>query len=335
MQRSVSDIKKTRGFALLAFLMAVLFWVVFDFTKHNPIFADINPFANDPFDAVGSFGVLLAPVAALLALLGCFQPHPHGFTPAQLQRYLNQAGISLLAVIVSLLADAIALLRAPSAWSEFSAGWMLVGLLLIFLPILLLAFWRLVVLLSSILPVNSGQRILPVLLILLISSLALALFPDHWLKGVPGALFAVVFGMAFLFNSINILAETWLRPLPEGPFEDVLDDLLAVYTWKKARFTFAAGVFAWLEKLPALPVLKALLHWFNPRKHPGRLLIFLGIGLSVALMVVEMLAEGLPVINVLVLVIIVRTGILLAGILLAYRILNRFLGLVRRDPLSS
>jgi len=335
MHPAKNDSKKAGGFALLALLLALLFWVFFDFSKHNPIFADINPFGSDPFDAVGSFCVLLAPLAAILALLGCFRPHPQGFTRTHLQLVLNRVGVSLMSVTVSLLVDVIALLRSPSTWSGSFAGWLLVGLLLILLPIVLLAGWRLAALLSSSGMVRVGQPFWSVILIILISGLALALFPAPWLNSKPGALFAVLFGMAFLFNSLHIIAHTWLKPLPEGQFEDILDDLLAVYQWKKALFSFAAGFFAWLEKLPGVPALASVFRWFNPRKHAARLLTLLGLVIGAALLVVEMLAEGLPALHILEIVTIIYTGFMTAGVLLGYRILNSFLGLIRRDPPSS
>ena len=330
-----NDLKKAQRFALLACLLSILFWAFFNTSKHNPLFAEINPFANDPFDAVGSFGMLLAPLVADLALLGCLRPHPKGWTSLDMQVCLNRVAISLLAVTVTMLADSIALVRSILTWSRFSAGWLLSAMVLTLLVITIIVIRKLAALLNTYNLAKPWHLTLPHVFIFIISALALFLFPDQWRSLLPGALLAVLVGMTILFMDIRIIGETWLNWLPQEEFEDVLDDLQAIYQWKKKRFPFAAGLFTWLEKLVAWRPLKSIIHWFSPRQQACRLLLLLGFGVGVALLIVEMQAEGLPALRLLSLVSLVYTGFMIAGIMLGDRMLNHFIGIIRKETHSG
>jgi hypothetical protein len=67
--------------ALLTFGLAILLFPFFDICKHAPALALVNAFAEDPYDAVGSFGIQLAPFLSLLAVLRAFRPYPSEQTP--------------------------------------------------------------------------------------------------------------------------------------------------------------------------------------------------------------------------------------------------------------
>jgi hypothetical protein len=61
--------------AFITFMLAVLFYLFFQISKHNPALSHVNAFAEDPYDAVGSFGVQLAVFTALLSLVRAFRPY--------------------------------------------------------------------------------------------------------------------------------------------------------------------------------------------------------------------------------------------------------------------
>ncbi len=66
----VEDLKKDSFFILnsiFAICLVVAFLLFFQFTKHNPMLELIIPFGNDPYDAVGSIGIIIA--GLLLAVL--------------------------------------------------------------------------------------------------------------------------------------------------------------------------------------------------------------------------------------------------------------------------
>jgi hypothetical protein len=55
--------------------LAILFYLFFQITKHHPILSLVNPFVEDPYDAVGSFSFQFALFTALLSLVRAFRPY--------------------------------------------------------------------------------------------------------------------------------------------------------------------------------------------------------------------------------------------------------------------
>ncbi len=71
----IEDLKKDSFFKLnsiFAICLAVAFLLFFQFTKHNPMLAVIIPFGNDPYDAVGSIGVIIGGLLSVLAFIRTF-----------------------------------------------------------------------------------------------------------------------------------------------------------------------------------------------------------------------------------------------------------------------
>jgi hypothetical protein len=46
--------RQLKGIAFLAFVLAVLFYLFFQVSKHHPALSQVNAFAEDPYDAIGS-----------------------------------------------------------------------------------------------------------------------------------------------------------------------------------------------------------------------------------------------------------------------------------------
>src|SRR5215471_1695618 len=115
--------------ALLTLGLALLLFLFFDNCRHVPALSQVNPFAEDPYDSVGSFAIQLAPFFALVAILRAFRPYPSEKTrDRQLVLYARAAYFSCLAVAVTLVADIIAMLRHPSLWLGIAAGHVLLVL---------------------------------------------------------------------------------------------------------------------------------------------------------------------------------------------------------------
>src|SRR6516164_553800 len=89
--------------ALLTLGLAILLYLFFDSCKHAPALSQVNPFADDPYDSVGSFAVQLAPFFALIAILRAFRPYQTEKVRAR-QRllYARAAYFSCLAVALTL-----------------------------------------------------------------------------------------------------------------------------------------------------------------------------------------------------------------------------------------
>ena len=61
---------------LIVFGLAIVFWWSFMFAKHDPHLRSIIPFGSDPYDAVGSFGIIVGMLIALLSVVRAFRPYP-------------------------------------------------------------------------------------------------------------------------------------------------------------------------------------------------------------------------------------------------------------------
>ena len=60
------SVKRIHQVTALIFAVAILFYLFFQVNKRSP-FVEANPFANDPYDAVGSIAIQLAFLIGLLS----------------------------------------------------------------------------------------------------------------------------------------------------------------------------------------------------------------------------------------------------------------------------
>jgi hypothetical protein len=89
--------------ALIVLVLALLFTFFFDFTKHNPYLAPINPFAEDPYDAIGSFAMQAVFVLGILSLFRAFRPAGKTQPSGDRKLFLYRTQIALvLCVLVTL-----------------------------------------------------------------------------------------------------------------------------------------------------------------------------------------------------------------------------------------
>ncbi len=116
--------------SVIAFGLALLFYGSFMFAKHDPALRGIIPFGEDPYDAVGSFGVVVGILIAMLSLVRAFRPH-HRPPPSEAQvLYLVRSQQAVvLAVFITLAADIVAMTRHASTWIDAGSRYRLVALL--------------------------------------------------------------------------------------------------------------------------------------------------------------------------------------------------------------
>jgi hypothetical protein len=102
--------------AVIVFALGSLFYWSFMFAKHDPALRDVIPFGDDPYDAVGSFGVMVGMLIALLSLVRAFRPYRE--EPSTMQRaYLVRSQEAVvLAVFMTLASDLVAMARHTSMW---------------------------------------------------------------------------------------------------------------------------------------------------------------------------------------------------------------------------
>src|SRR5438876_1175907 len=93
--------------ALIIVGLVVLFQWSFMFLKHDPALRDVIPFGVDPYDAVGSFALIIGTLIALLSLVRAFRPY-RTHAPSSAQRlYLVRAQMAVvLSILLTRVADA-------------------------------------------------------------------------------------------------------------------------------------------------------------------------------------------------------------------------------------
>jgi hypothetical protein len=104
-----------RTSALLVCGLSLVFSYAFFLLKHHPAFRDIIPFADDPYDAVGSFALIAANFLAAISLARVFLPQFVGRTASSLYISRTQAAVALC-ILMTVSTDATAMLRHVPKW---------------------------------------------------------------------------------------------------------------------------------------------------------------------------------------------------------------------------
>ncbi|HTR98524.1 MAG TPA: hypothetical protein VML00_02170 [Bacteroidota bacterium] len=308
--------------------LSVLFIVLFDRTRHDPELVCVNPFAVDPYDAVGSFGVQLALAAGVLSAARAFRPAVPGESFAVRQTFILRAiGVSQLSIAVTMLADIAAMALAPSMWYGTPAGGILIALTagLLAIPLLLCALLIRIARRSgrcSQNPLGAAQMVpFTIILVLLVA------YPPPWREGIGGALLTAAFGAAVLLLSVALLSKA-MFPCPDVPDVDLIGDLLSI----RERI---------LPRAPGVPVDApegrprrgpSLTGFINPRVHPWRLIVALSALTGLLLALAQFAVEGPPkspgrALLVVGIFLLLESG----GVCFGYLLLRHFLGIFKNE----
>ena len=192
--------------ALAVLAVAALFNQFFSYTKHAPALSAIIPFADDPYDAVGSIAMILSCLLAVLSLVRVFSAHMAGSSSALIKLFIARTQIAVpLSVLVALGSDGIAMARHPFAWmGKAAAGELLAlwaGMAAISLAVLL--FVRAPVRGISLPETQQAQRQTQVhwrraTLVLLVCAAMLAVFPEYVIQSTPLHFLAIIVGFVLL-----------------------------------------------------------------------------------------------------------------------------------------
>ena len=325
--------------AVLCIGLAIIFYYFFQTTKHVPSLAAVNAFGEDPYDAVGSFAVQFAAFTSLLTFIRAFRPYQVDTTRERQQVLLvRTAYLSCLAVAVTLVADIIAMLRHPSLWMGTIAGYTLTAWLggMTLLTVLVIVFLSYTTRRLHLFSTFVGW--IRAILLSITGILVLAFYPEALRQHLPGELLTIAVGIVFLFVLVWAIG-TAIAPSVEASFEDIIDDMTAVYRWFAAHIKPSEDssedsllVFGDLfEKLLAFSAIRAVLRLLNPRRHPWNLPIVPGIFLGIILFLAEMAGGGSPAsLARLSMVAAIFIGVESAGILLGYAMFAKPLGLFRQ-----
>ncbi len=319
-----------RASALGNLILAALFILFFDRAKHDPGLSALNPFADDPYDAVGSFGVQLAIACALISLVRAFRTDLK--TESLYNRYtytLRAMAVSQLAVIVTMLADLSALVRF-SSWRGGPAGGAPLVACTAILLLIATAFCVYLIRLAQRREVCSknplGQpQIVPFLIVFGL----LSVYPVGWREGIPGSIAAAAAGMIFLLYSVTILSKA-MFPCPDIPERDLVDDLYGIWKMLLPRTALSSQPDASDEQSAGSRPPGAVRSFLSPRLHEWNIVVTVAVVAGLSLALAEFLADGSPHdVGRVLLVLTVYVGLECLAVSLGYALLKRFLGLLR------
>ena len=190
--------------SLVVLALAALFGVFFMFAKHDPSLSAIIPFANDPYDAVGSFAAIISALLGGLALLRAVRPFRRSLPTEADRVFLARTQMAIVvAVLMPAAADAIAMTRHPSMWLGQTGGNELL-LLVTGMTALAAAVGFLVRhsardLMSPSTPGDWRRAAATGLVFVVI----LALYPEGIINSVPGELLTLAVGILLLFAPMS------------------------------------------------------------------------------------------------------------------------------------
>lgn len=293
----MSTATKVKIGSFFIFALAVLFYAFFMHAKHDPALSRVNAFADDPYDAVGSFGIQAAAFLAILGLLRAFRAtRRHGDSLGQERFVLRVQIAALLSVAVTLSSDALAMLRHSPAWMGFPAGYRLIELLAgIAVLTLVIGMW---VRRNSAAADRSASLAVwaRTFLVSLFAALVLLLYPENWRRGLVGVLFTALLGSIILF--------------------------ICVWAWATALVPDARAVLESAGTVANAP---------TKRKYTWVLVMLAGVLIGLFLVAGEA-SEGAGIPHSrLPLVISAYIGLETAGVLIGYGLLRRPLDLFRTD----
>jgi hypothetical protein len=193
--------------SLIVFALAVLFDKFFMFAKHSRTLSPINPFANDPYDAIGSIAMIVGTLLALLCLFRAFQPGQK--QPALPLRVviLVRAQIAIIAgVLVALGGDLAAMLRNLSEWTSKPAAVELLALMagMVATALTVLFFVRRTV--KGIPPGDARGETKRASAVVLACIVVLVLYPEQMIRNVPLHFLTIFLGFVIFLAPVSALA---------------------------------------------------------------------------------------------------------------------------------
>jgi hypothetical protein len=232
--------------SVLSLALAALFGWMFMFAKHDPALGGIIAFGEDPYDAVGSFAIVVALLVAVLAGVRAFRPYR---TPPSAHQQVHlvraQAAVTLSVFIT--------MARHPSMWIHASSRTELMALLgsvaLVAIVVHLLILGA-----SPVAPPEDRpSRWKRAATVIVAAAGVVAFYPEQLVVGVWTHLVTVVVGALILFAP--------MRPLLIALVPDSVVEAQRQTTMPRRRFGSAGawlivtllgvalGVFAFLGEL--------------------------------------------------------------------------------------
>lgn len=195
--------------SLLAVCLAIIFFCFFQFTKHDPVLAAILPFGNDPYDAVGSFGVISAGLLSILSVLRVLR----GQRSDQQNILVARTQFTVAAaVLVTLVTDSVAMIRHIPTWINRAGT---AELVLLMAGMIVLALCLSLVIRVSIrdIPLAATGSWKKAAAISIVAIAILAFYPEAIIQSTVGELCTLLVGIFLLFIPLSVLPAAFI------PFE--------------------------------------------------------------------------------------------------------------------
>jgi hypothetical protein len=320
--------------ACLTFVLAALFYLFWQISKQQYALSQVNAFAVDPYDAVGSFSTQVALFTATLSVIRAFRPYqPNRALDTQIRHLVRAEYITCLSVAITLVTDVVAMLRHPSLWIGFPAGYLLAALMGGMALLTALVGWRIHHATRTIRLPSAQHRWTRAIGISLVGVIILALYPENVTQSIPGAVLTVLVGVILFFTPVWAWSMA-ITPSVETTGEDLIDDLAALYRWLKSHTSGFISFFSTCEQILGSSFLRPIVNWLNPRKHAWNGILLFGMFMGLALALAEAIGEGglgLYQVNRFIAVATAFVGLEGSGVLVGYAFLAKPLGLFRHD----
>jgi hypothetical protein len=241
--------------ALHMLVLALVFAAFFQLSKHVPAWAQVNPFAEDPYDAIGSFAIQLAIFLAGLSCVRAFRTRDTDASGAEQALVARGNLLCAGAVLLTFGGDAIALARHSGIWIHSTAGQSLcavLGVLIIWATLAMVELRNSARRLGLLSP---SDRVVTAVAAATAAAAVLLVYPEQWREGMAGAILTVVAGMILLFLPLRALA--LVIPVDTNSLTcDALDDLVALVSSGHKRQNSRA-------QSPAQKLLPAVAEWIR------------------------------------------------------------------------
>lgn len=288
-------VKKKLISALIPVGLAGAFYIFFMTTKHDAALSKIIPFAFDPYDAIGSFALETAVFLAMLSFIRTIRLYQKGKQEMEQKVFLarTQMGV-VLAVFLTLVGDAVAMLRHLPQWTGHPATNELVFF------VVGTALCALVVgMLVSFSARNIGLPRTPHVwnkgIIVFVAMVAiLAFYPEKLIISVFGELFTVLVGALLLFVPLWALGDALIPYTLEKQGEK---HVLVPYKYQWMVVTLLAICIGLLAVLGESTEGGKGIQFFQFFRHFQVVLVYLGLELSAVLIGYSFLRKQLGLFN--------------------------------------
>jgi hypothetical protein len=317
--------------SLRSLFLVLMFYGFFEASKHVSSIAKVNPFADDPYDGIGSIAVQLALFLGLLSVLRSFRPYQAGAPSLEQRRLITKGHIlSAAAICLTMLGDLVAMVRHAMTWELTSEGR---GLAMAVTGLLVLSAeecwrsWRTTKDLD--ITPNRGMWLMGFASVVGVLGL-LAIYPERVRYSLGGALVTALAGGFMLLLPLGVIARTTLMNY-RSLTTDVVDDVIAMCEGIKARTSLLFPIYAQLDRLQRARWPQNFAQWINPRRYRWRLSLFAGSAFGLALVTAELWSDGFTHLSSAALVIAVFVMLQSTAVLTGRALLADPLGLFRED----